>query len=57
MKQGDSLALLMYDAWTRHGKFPSKIYNLPKGELALIRAFYIIEKEKIAKQFKALKGR
>jgi len=57
MKQGDILALLMFNSWTKHGIRPSEIYNMPKGELALIRAFYIIEKEKIANHIKALKGR
>ena len=31
---------MMYFYWTRKGIRPSFFYELPQGELALIRAFY-----------------
>ena len=31
---------MLYYYWTRHGIRPSVIYNLPPGELLVIRAFY-----------------
>lgn len=40
--EGDVLAILMYQAWKNHGIKPSEIYNMSKGELEIIKAFYII---------------
>lgn len=54
MEQGDCLANLLYYGWVKHGIAPSLIYNMSKGEQALIRAFYVIENEELSKH---LKGR
>lgn len=43
MKEGDDMANLMYYAWIRHGVKPSEIYAMSKGELKVLKAFYIIE--------------
>ncbi len=38
---------MLYYYWTRHGIRPSVIYNLPPGELLVIRAFYEHEREDV----------
>ncbi len=43
---------MLYYYWTRHGIRPSVIYNLPPGELLVIRAFYEHEREEIAAALK-----
>ena len=40
---------MMYFYWTRKGIRPSFFYELPKGELALIRAFYEEYVEELSK--------
>ena len=45
LEDGDCLANLAYFCFIKHGILPSVIYNLPKGELSLIRAFYVIDSE------------
>ena len=49
---------MLYYYWTRHGIRPSVIYNLPPGELLVIRAFYEYERtevnETLRKNMKAL---
>jgi hypothetical protein len=36
----------MFEAWCEHGILPSVIYNLPKGEIELLKAFYLLKYEK-----------
>ena len=36
----DGFTEMMYYYWTRKAIRPSFFYNLPQGELAIIRAFY-----------------
>lgn len=40
------MTTLMYHNWINHGIEPSKIYNMKKGELEMIKAFYIIDMER-----------
>lgn len=40
------MARVMFDAWIKHGVRPSEIYKMSDGELKVLRAFYIIEKQK-----------
>jgi hypothetical protein len=40
---------MMYFYWTRKGIRPSFFYELPQGELALIRAFYEEHIEELSK--------
>lgn len=55
MSEGDALTNLMYHAWNKHGIKPSEIYKMTSGELQLLRAFYVIEIEKLKNAYK--KGR
>ena len=38
---------MLYYYWTRHGIRPSVIFNMPPGELLVIRAFYEHERAEV----------
>lgn len=47
----------MYYYWKKRGIRPSVFYSMPRGELAVIQAFYQRELEDQAKMLKMIKDR
>jgi hypothetical protein len=47
---------MMYWYWKKKGIRPSVFYQIPYGELTIIRAFYELEVEEENEKIKALSG-
>lgn len=42
------MAVLMYNAWRKHGVKPSEIFKMSEAERLVIKAFYLFEHERKA---------
>lgn len=48
--EGDWKANVMYYAWREHHLRPSEFYKMDKGELEVLKAFYVIDMESRSKR-------